>query len=206
MRILSSISTRIFWTVAVLAFILTPWTGVTAQEKEQAAAENHPMVVMETSKGAIKLELWADRAPITVENFLRYAREGHYEGTIFHRVMDDFMIQGGGFTPDLQQKPTHDPIQNEAAEDLPNVRGTIAMARTSVIDSATAQFFINVTDNDFLNHRGTSSEEFGYAVFGQVVEGMDVVDRIKEVPTTSVGPHRNVPVEPVVIQKVEILE
>jgi len=162
-----------------------------------ADKKEFPMVVMETSEGVIKLELWPDKAPVTVANFLRYVDEKHYDGTIFHRVMAKFMIQGGGFAPDMRQKPTHEPIRNEAANGLKNQRGTIAMARTDDVDSATAQFFINAVSNGFLDH---SPASFGYAVFGQVVEGMDVVARIEHVPTGTVGGYENVPLKPVVIR------
>ena len=158
---------------------------------------------MKTSEGTIRIELWADKAPVTVKNFLQYADEGAYDGTIFHRVINDFMIQGGGFTPDMKQKPTHDPIKNEAATDLKNARGTIAMARTNVVDSATSQFFINVKDNDFLDHKNESQAGFGYAVFGKVIEGMDVIDRIKAIPTTSQGMHQDVPSKPIIIESVK---
>ena len=161
---------------------------------------------IETSMGSITLELDDAKAPVTVKNFLAYAKEGHYDGTIFHRVIDGFMIQGGGFTKAMDQKPTKAPIKNEAANGLKNARGTIAMARTMVVDSATSQFFINLVDNDFLNYRGNDPRLFGYAVFGKVVAGMDVVDKIAKVRTGSAGPHQNVPVEPVVIAKVTVAE
>ncbi len=162
----------------------------------------NPVVVIQTSEGTIKVELWEDRAPLTVKNFLRYTDEGFYDGTIFHRVINGFMIQGGGFTADMKQKEAREPIKNEAAAGLKNERGTIAMARTSVVDSATAQFFINVNDNDNLNHKDETQRGFGYAVFGKVIDGMDVVDRIKAVPTSTVGSFQNVPTKPVLIQKV----
>ena len=162
-----------------------------------------PVVIMETSKGTVKIELWPDKAPITVKNFLRYTDEKFFDGTIFHRVISNFMIQGGGFTPQMQEKPTHGPIKNEARADVKNKRGTIAMARTNVVDSATAQFFINVVDNDSLNHRDETPRGFGYCVFGKVIEGMDVVDKIRDVRTTTRGPYRNVPVQPVLIQSVK---
>lgn len=165
----------------------------------------NPVVVMETSEGTIKIELWADKAPSTVSNFLRYVDSNFFDGTIFHRVISDFMIQGGGLTPDMKQKKTGDPIKNEAAAELKNNRGTIAMARTSLVNSATSQFFINVVDNDFLNHRDKTPMGFGYAVFGRVVEGMDVVDRIRQVKTTSFGPHQDVPAIPVMINSVRRL-
>jgi len=161
-----------------------------------------PMIIMETSLGEITVELWPDRAPITVENFLAYVDEGFYDGTIFHRVIADFMIQGGGFTPQLQRKDTHDPIQNEASAELKNERGTLAMARTGEIHSATSQFFINVVDNDFLDHRDETPRGFGYAVFAKVVDGMEVVDRLRGVSTRTVGGMGDVPAEPVVIERI----
>jgi len=162
-----------------------------------------PRVTLETNYGNIVLELDAKKAPGTVANFLQYAREGFYDGTIFHRVIGDFMIQGGGFTEDFNQKPTRPPIANEAINGLKNNRGSIAMARTSDPQSATAQFFINVKDNPSLDYPGRDG--FGYAVFGTVVEGMDVVDRIRQAPTGVGGPSmRDVPKEPVIIKKVTI--
>lgn len=161
------------------------------------------MIKLHTSEGIISLELDAEKAPATVANFERYAREGFYDGTIFHRVIDGFMIQGGGLNADMINKPTHEPIQNEADNGLGNDRGTVAMARTNDPHSATAQFFINVKDNAFLNHRMPSGDGWGYCVFGKVVDGMDVVDRIKSVATTTVSFHQDVPVEPVLIEKVE---
>jgi len=190
-------------TVLVLGLIIfQAFTIAIAEEKKE---KENPMVLIETSMGNIKLELFEDKAPITVKNFLSYVEEGFYNGTIFHRVIPDFMIQGGGFTQDMIQKPTKAPIKNEATNGVGNTRGTIAMARTSVIDSATSQFFINVKDNDFLNHRDRSPQGFGYAVFGKVVEGMDVVDKIQHVKTTTKPPHRDVPAEPVVIKSVKIV-
>jgi peptidyl-prolyl cis-trans isomerase B (cyclophilin B) len=164
---------------------------------------SNPVVVMETSKGAIKIELHAGKAPETVDNFLKYVDDQFYDGTIFHRVIDNFMIQGGGFTPEMQQKPTLPPVQNEADKGLKNDRGTIAMARTSDPHSATAQFFINTGEaNDFLNHRGKTSQGWGYCAFGQVIDGMSVVDAISVVKTGRSGMHQDVPQEPVVIQSV----
>jgi len=160
--------------------------------------------IMETSKGTITLELNDEKAPVTVANFAEYAKAGHYDGTIFHRVIDGFMIQGGGFTKDMNQKPTRDPIRNEAQNGLHNVRGTIAMARTMVVDSATSQFFINLVDNDFLDFQNPTPQGFGYAVFGMVTDGMSVVDEIAKVKTGFAGPHQNVPEEPVVIRKVTV--
>ena len=164
------------------------------------------MVVMTTSKGVIKIKLDAEKAPLTVANFLRYVDEGHYDGTLFHRVINGFMIQGGGFDQKMRQKPTHAPIKNEAANGLRNKCGTIAMARTMVVDSATSQFFINVVDNAFLDFRSPTPQGFGYCVFGEVVEGMDVVDAIKVVPTGHSAGMGDVPVEPVVIESVRRAE
>ena len=161
-------------------------------------------ILMDTSLGTITLELDEGRAPETVRNFAEYARSGHYDGTIFHRVIDGFMIQGGGFTKDMNQKTTRAPIRNEAANGLKNTRGTIAMARTSLVDSATSQFFINLVDNAFLDFRSPTPQGFGYAVFGAVTDGMDVVDAIAKVKTGFRGPHQNVPDEPVVIKKVTV--
>ena len=163
--------------------------------------ENTPKVLLETSLGNIKLELFEKDTPLTVENFLRYVDEGHYDNTIFHRVIPGFMIQGGGFTPDMEQKLTWDSIKNEAKDAGSNTRGTIAMARTMIVDSATCQFFINTVDNDFLNYKNDSPQGYGYCVFGHVIEGMDVVDKIEKVRTNSRGGHQDVPVEPVIILK-----
>jgi len=162
------------------------------------------IVRMHTSKGLIVLELDETRAPKTTENFLQYVRDGFYDGTIFHRVINNFMIQGGGFKPGMVQKPTRAPIDNEAANGLRNERGTIAMARTTDPHSATAQFFINVVDNDFLNFTAPQPQGWGYCVFGRVTEGMRVVDEIKGVPTRTFAGHQNVPVEDVVIDRIEI--
>lgn len=162
-------------------------------------AQDNPIVVMETNKGTITIELWADKAPISVENFLRYTDNNYFDGLIFHRVIPGFMAQGGGFDTDMVQKSTYDAIKNEAAASVPNNRGTLAMARTNVVDSATAQFFINLVDNDFLNHTDETPRGFGYAVFGEVIEGMDVVDMIATVDTGTAKGHQNVPTEPVII-------
>ncbi len=164
------------------------------------------MIKLNTNHGTIVLELDAEKAPATVANFLQYAKDGFYDGTIFHRVIDGFMIQGGGMEPGMREKPTRAPIKNEADNGLSNVRGTIAMARTPDPDSATAQFFINVADNAFLDHRAPTPEGWGYCVFGKVVEGMEVVDAIKGVPTTTRGFHQDVPVEDVIIESVEVVE
>ncbi|MFP4107240.1 MAG: peptidylprolyl isomerase [Phycisphaerae bacterium] len=162
-------------------------------------------VKFETNKGTITAELWPDRAPTTVANFVNYVKDGHFDGTIFHRVIEGFMIQGGGFTPEMQQKPTSDPIENEASADVPNERGTLAMARTSDPHSATAQFFINHKDNEFLNFSAPTMRGYGYCVFGKVSDGMDVVDEIAQTETTSKGPHDDVPAEPIVIEKAEVV-
>ncbi|MEN3111649.1 peptidylprolyl isomerase [Uliginosibacterium paludis] len=162
------------------------------------------MVKLHTSHGVITLELDAEKAPESVRNFLAYVEAGHFDGTIFHRVIKDFMIQGGGMLPDMSQKPTQAPIKNEANNGLKNVRGSIAMARTSDPHSATAQFFINTVDNDFLNFRSESVQGWGYAVFGKVVEGMEVVDAIRAVKTGRSGYHSDVPLEAVVITKAEV--
>ena len=154
--------------------------------------------------GTITLALDDEKAPATVANFVQYAKDGHYDGTIFHRVIDGFMIQGGGFTKDMNQKPTREPIRNEAMNGLRNRRGTIAMARTSVVDSATSQFFINHVDNAFLDFTAPTAQGFGYAVFGAVTDGMDVVDRIAKVKTGSVGYYQNVSEDAVVIKKVTV--
>ena len=159
---------------------------------------------METSMGTISLELDDNLAPATVENFVKYAADGFYDGTIFHRVIDGFMIQGGGFTRDMNQKDTRAPIRIESMNGLKNLRGTIAMARTMVPDSATSQFFINLVDNGFLDFTAPTESGYGYAVFGKVTDGMEVVDRIAKVRTGFSGPHQNVPEEPVVIRKVTV--
>jgi peptidyl-prolyl cis-trans isomerase B (cyclophilin B) len=164
------------------------------------------MVIIRTTFGEIKLELDAQKAPKTVANFLNYAREGFYDGTIFHRVIDNFMIQGGGFDTDMQQKANGDPIENEADNGLKNDFGTIAMARTSDPHSATSQFFINVKDNDFLNFKAKNSQGWGYAVFGKVTEGKEVLDKIRGVATSSRKGHQDVPTEPVIIESVVIIE
>ncbi|MBN2719591.1 MAG: peptidyl-prolyl cis-trans isomerase [Proteobacteria bacterium] len=163
-------------------------------------------VRIKTSKGDITAQLDEAKAPETVRNFLAYAKDGFYDGTIFHRVIDGFMIQGGGFTADMNQKQTKPPIKNEAANGLENRAGTFAMARTSVVDSATSQFFINLDDNDFLDHKDNSPSGFGYAVFGSVTGGMDVVKAIGSVPTGNVKGFEDVPLEAVVIEKVEIIK
>ena len=167
---------------------------------------SNPMILMETSSGDILLELFEDKAPATVANFLRYVDEEFYSYTIFHRVLKDFMIQGGGLGVRMDEKPTHEPIQNEAGNGLKNVRGTIAMARTSEPHSATAQFFINVVDNDFLDHVDDTPENFGYCVFGQVEDGMDVVDKIAKLKVKAQGEHEAVPLDMVVITRISRFE
>ncbi|QJT09266.1 peptidylprolyl isomerase [Oceanidesulfovibrio marinus] len=162
------------------------------------------MVTLHTSKGDIVIELNQEKAPVTSANFLEYVRSGHYDGTIFHRVINGFMIQGGGMDAEMQERPTNEPIENEADNGLQNEAYTVAMARTQDPHSATAQFFINVADNNFLNHRNKTPQGWGYAVFGKVVEGQDVVDEIKEVPTGRKGFHEDVPTSPVVIEKAEV--
>jgi peptidyl-prolyl cis-trans isomerase B (cyclophilin B) len=162
-------------------------------------------VKLHTNHGVITLELDAEKAPVTVANFLAYVESGHYNNTVFHRVIDGFMIQGGGFEPGMNQKPTGEQIKNEADNGLKNERGTIAMARTQAPHSATAQFFINVADNDFLNHRSPDLQGWGYCVFGKVSDGMDVVDTIRKVKTGSSGFHQDVPKEDVVIERAEVV-
>lgn len=166
----------------------------------------NPKVALKTTQGVIVLELYPDKAPKTVANFLDYVQSGFYDGTIFHRVIPGFVIQGGGFDASLVQKKTKEPVENEAANGLSNLRGTVAMARTAQVHSATSQFFINLTDNTFLDHRDDSARGFGYCVFGRVVEGMDVVDAIAAMPTGPAGPlARDVPQKAVVILKAELL-
>ena len=163
-------------------------------------------VLLHTTYGEITLELDAGKAPKTVENFLSYARSGFYDGTVFHRVIDGFMVQGGGFEPGMNQKPTQGSVDNEADNGLRNDTGTVAMARTSDPHSATAQFFINANDNEFLNHSAPTQEGWGYCVFGRVIEGQDVVTKIEEAPTGTSGGHRDVPREDIILERVEALE
>ena len=163
-------------------------------------------VTIATTVGQMTLELDADNAPKTVENFLAYANSGFYDGTIFHRVINNFMIQGGGFTTDMEQKPTQAPVDNEANNGLKNERGTIAMARTQDPHSATAQFFINVQDNDFLNHTGENMQGWGYTVFGKVTQGEEVLDKIRSVQTGSQGGHQDVPTDPIIIESISVTE
>ena len=194
-------TSRLAAMVALLALVL----GLPSHSR--AAGKGNPMVVLSTSMGDLKVELYPDKAPITVKNFLDYVKAGYYDGTVFHRVIPGFMVQGGGLTADMQdkregQKP---PIKNESDNGLKNDTGTLAMARTSAPDSATSQFFINVKDNAFLN-KESAPDKVGYAVFGKVVEGMDVVKKIEQVKTATKGPHQNVPVDTVVIKSARVVE
>ncbi len=190
-----------------LLLAATLLSGEPAGEPAKAPAEPsaRPKVALETAMGRVVLELDRAKAPKTVDNFLGYVKAGHYDGTIFHRVIPGFMIQGGGMSADMGERKTGAPIPNEADNGLKNERGTVAMARTSDPNSATAQFFVNLVDNKFLNHSGKNPQGWGYAVFGKVVEGMDVVDKIAGVKTGNKGPHQNVPVEAVVITKASVL-
>lgn len=193
--------------IASLLCLLTfagPAAAQSAPAPAPAAAPN-PRVALETTKGKIVIELFADKAPKTVKNFLDYVKAGHYNGTIFHRVIADFMVQGGGFTPDMTEKPTRAPVQNEADNRVLNQRGTVAMARTPDPHSARGQFFINLKNNGFLNHTAKTSQGWGYTVFGQVVEGMEVVDSIATVQTTTKGTYGDVPVQPILIQKATVV-
>ena len=191
--------------------LLLAWTGLVvaaagwAQAAGSPAALPSPRVKLVTTAGDIVVELYPDKAPRSVENFLQFVKDKHYDGTVFHRVIDGFMIQGGGMTANLQQKPTRAAIPIEADNGLKNERGTLAMARTVNPNSATAQFFINVADNGFLNHTAPTPQGWGYAVFGKVVEGMNVVDKIRTVPTGNVGPMQNVPISPITITTATVL-
>lgn len=171
---------------------------------ETIPSEKSPVVLMSTGLGEVRIEIFAGKSPITAKNFLDYVNDKFYDGLIFHRVIAGFMIQGGGFDKDMREKSAKAPIKNEAGNGVKNDTGTLAMARTNVVDSATAQFFINVKDNDFLNHKNTSAQGFGYAVFGRVIEGMEVVHKIEKVKTGNQGMHQDVPVEPVVIQSMRV--
>jgi len=209
------------WMLAALALMVTigcgggsppPPAEEPAPAEEKPAAETapaptgtNPMVEMRTSLGTMKIELYPEKAPKTAENFLRYAREGFYDGTIFHRVISGFMIQGGGFTPDMLEKETRAPIANEASNGLKNVRGSLAMARTGDPHSASSQFFINTVDNPFLDFTAETVQGYGYAVFGEVVEGLETLDAIKKVSTGSRDGYDDVPMDPVVIESVRIL-
>jgi peptidyl-prolyl cis-trans isomerase B (cyclophilin B) len=190
----------------------TIWTsvlgvmGMLAASGAAAAQGGNPVVLMKTSMGDVKIELDKEKAPVTVDNFIVYVNDKFYDGTIFHRVIPAFMIQGGGFDKDMTQKKTKPPIKNEAGNGLKNVNGTIAMARTSDPNSATAQFFINTKDNPFLDHKNDTPQGMGYAVFGKVVDGMDVVKKIEQVQTTTRTPYENVPVTPVIIESIRIVQ
>lgn len=170
-----------------------------------SAFAQNPRVELKTSRGMIQIELYQDKAPKTVANFLQYAKEGYYSGTLFHRVIDNFMVQGGGFDKDMREKRTRGPIENEATNQLKNEIGTLAMARTSAPHSASAQFFINLKHNEFLNFREPTTQGFGYAVFGRVVQGMDIVANIAKVRTGKTGQHSDVPVEPIIIEAVTLI-
>jgi len=189
--------------VTALSIFLS--SGIVAAAATDHPAKN-PVVLMETSMGNVKIQLDPQKAPISAQNFLDYVKAGFYKGTILHRVIPSFMIQGGGFSPEMQEKKARAPIKNEAGNGLKNERGTIAMARTMIVDSASAQFFINVADNAFLNHRDNSIQGFGYAVFGKVIEGMDVVDRIAKVKTGYQKGMGDVPETPVVIKSMKIIQ
>jgi peptidyl-prolyl cis-trans isomerase B (cyclophilin B) len=186
--------------VIALALVLAASSQGAAMEEKNI----NPSVIIETGMGNITVELHQDKAPKTVANFLEYVKTGYFKGTIFHRVIKGFMIQGGGLSADMKGKPTQSPIENEASNGLKNVRGTIAMARTAEIHSATSQFFINTVDNAFLDHRSKSPDKFGYCVFGKVTSGMDVVDKIEGVQTETKGMYQNVPTKPVVIMDVRL--
>ena len=193
---------------SLIAAAALPLAAMSQTQPNQSctAKGNAPMKVkLTTSMGPIVIELDKEKAPISVENFVKYVQSGHYNGTIFHRVIDGFMVQGGGFAKDMSQKPVNAAIKNEGNNGLKNNNYTVAMARTGERDSATAQFFINVKDNEFLNYSGESPQGWGYAVFGKVVEGMEVVDKMKKVPTSTKGGHQNVPNDPITIEKAECL-
>jgi peptidyl-prolyl cis-trans isomerase A (cyclophilin A) len=201
--------------VVLFAILLLPAVFVSAGCKQEGSRQGetetkkseteggNPVVIMSTSKGDIKIELFKDKAPITVENFLSYVNDGFYNGTIFHRVIPNFMVQGGGFTHDFNQKAVKPPIKNEAKNGLKNERGTLAMARTQVVDSATSQFFINIADNSFLDN---GVRDYGYAVFARVIDGMDVVDEIAAVETSNNGMYGDVPKEEIIINSVKVVE
>jgi len=182
-------------TVITLALVFAASSEGAAMEEKKV----NPSVIIETSLGNITVELNQEKAPKTVANFLEYVKTGYFKGTIFHRVIKGFMVQGGGLSADMKNKPTQSPIENEATNGLKNARGTIAMARTAEIHSATSQFFINTVDNSFLDHRSTSPDKFGYCVFGKVTSGMDVVDKIEGAQTETKGMYQNVPTKPVLI-------
>jgi cyclophilin family peptidyl-prolyl cis-trans isomerase len=186
--------------MTILLFVLGFLLQVPASGQPAAPAAGNPVVTIETSAGAITIELFADKAPVSVENFLQYVRDGFYAGTIFHRVVPGYVVQGGGYTADLSERERRAPIQNEATNGLRNVRGTVAMARLRALRSATSEFYFNLADNTRLDHTGYAPDDFGYAVFGRVIAGMDVVDRIGAMPTATKDGMENVPVTPVVIK------
>ena len=188
-------------TASLFAFILISFVCM-----QLNSAYANPKVLMETSKGNVTIELYEKEAPITVQNFLSYVSDGFYNNLIFHRVIPNFMIQGGGFDAEMNQKPPKDPIKNEARRGLNNKRGTLAMARTNVINSATGQFFINLINNDFLDHKDNSPSGFGYAVFGEVIDGMDVVDSIGKTRTHAFGMFRDVPIKEITIKNMSVIE
>jgi cyclophilin family peptidyl-prolyl cis-trans isomerase len=191
--------------IVIAAMVLSVLLQEAAPSPSPPPAPGNPVVVISTTLGDITAELFKDRAPVSTGNFLEYVADRFYDGTIFHRVMPGFMIQGGGFTAGMDEKPTRPPILNEATNGVSNIRGTLAMARTQALRSATSQFFINVADNGAtLDHRGYSQRDFGYAVFGRVLSGMDVVDRIAASKRQTVGPHDDVPIEPVVIKSITV--
>lgn len=192
---------RILNQFLVLCAALILFTGCNSMSESK-----NPVVTLETTKGTITIELYPEKAPETVANFIQYTQDGFYDGTIFHRVIPNFMIQGGGFTDDMSEKPTRDPIKNEANNGLSNENGTIAMARTPNPHSASSQFFINVKDNQFLDFQNETPNGWGYCVFGKVTDGMDVVNSIVSVPTGNHGMHQDVPMEPVIIMKASVAE
>ncbi len=196
------LATVLFSLIPAFATAKTNITSTVKQEPSMSKENKNPIVEIETSAGTIKVELWADKAPETVRNFLKYTNEKFYDNTIFHRVIKNFMIQGGGFTPDMKRKETHAPIKNEATNNEKNNRGTIAMARTSVVNSATSQFFINLVDNGFLDHKNETAQGYGYCVFGKVIDGMDVVDKIGSTQTGIKHGMRDVPTETIIIKSI----
>ncbi len=204
MRILSLVIVTAVLIAATVALSHMQEPGAKENPTPSAEKGNAMIVDMQTSEGNIVIELYPDKAPETVANFVQYARDGFYDGTIFHRVIPGFMIQGGGFGPDMNQKPTREPIKNEADNGLKNEAGTLAMARTPDPNSASSQFFINAKDNGFLNYSNPTPQGWGYCVFGKVTEGMDVVQKIEHVKTTNRAGHQDVPEEPVVIEKVTV--
>jgi cyclophilin family peptidyl-prolyl cis-trans isomerase len=196
---------RLGMLTATLAVAIGAIGVACTRAEEKPSNPNNPIVLISTSVGDMKVELYKDKAPKTVDNFLGYVNDKYYDGTIFHRVIPRFMIQGGGFTPDMKEKPTKAPVKNEAGNGLQNKLGTIAMARTPDVDSATAQFFINVKDNAFLDHRDDTLQGFGYCVFGKVIEGLKVAQQIEQVDTDTKGMYENVPVQPVIIKSIRVV-